>query len=203
MRLNQSWDPEKLKRVLITSPLPHEGKSTIALNLAITLAEEGKRRVLLLEGDLQRPGLSRELGFEDRPGVAECLENDADPRSFIRRIEPFGFYFLPGGKARGNPSELLHRPALQAAITTLSPHFDWILIDSPPVAPLTDTLSLKNQADATLLLARAGVTPTRAVDEALNLLGRKHVFGIILNAVEGLEQIYKKYYSAYTTPDPQ
>jgi Mrp family chromosome partitioning ATPase len=80
---------------------------------------------------------------------------------------------------------------------SLSPHFDWILIDSPPVAPLTDALSWKERADATLLVARAGRTPTHATEEALDLLGRKHVLAIILNGVEGLDRAYKKYYKTY------
>ncbi len=83
---------------------------------------------------------------------------------------------------------------------SLSPHFDWILIDSPPVAPLTDALSWKERADATLLVVRAGRTPTHASEEALNLLGRKHVLAIILNGVEGLDRAYKKYYKAYNSP---
>jgi capsular exopolysaccharide synthesis family protein len=202
MRLNQVWNPENLKRILITSPLPHDGKSTITINLAVTLAEQGKRPVLVIEGDLQRPALSRELGLDDLAGVAECLESGANPCSLVRRIEPIGCYVLPAGKPLSNPSELLQRGVLPTMMEQLSRYFDWILIDSPPVAPLTDTLSWKQRADATLLLARAGSTPTRAVDEALDLLGRKHVLGIILNGVEGLDDLYKKYYRAYSSPTP-
>jgi capsular exopolysaccharide synthesis family protein len=201
LRLNQVWNAEKLKRLLITSPRPHDGKSTLALNLAVTLTEEGKRAVLLVEGDLHRSSISKELGLTDRPGVAECIENDSDPCSLIRRIEPIGCYFLPAGNPGGNPSELLQSAKLQTMMESLSPHFDWILIDSPPVAPLTDTLSWKERADATLLVVRAGSTPTQATEEALNLLGRKHVLAIVLNGVEGLDRIYKKYYKAYTGRD--
>ncbi len=197
LRLNQVWDPQKLKRLLITSPLPHDGKSTIALNLAVTLSEEGKRTVLLVEGDLHRATVSRELGLAGRPGVAECLESNKDPLSLVRRIEPLGYYFLPAGTPRSNPSELLHSNALATMMESLSPHFDWILIDSPPVAPLTDALSWKQRADATLLVVRAGRTATSATEEALNLVGRKHVLAIVLNGVEGLDQAYKKYYKAY------
>ena len=81
---------------------------------------------------------------------------------------------------------------------SLSPHFDWILIDSPPVAPFTDTLSWKERADATLMVVRAGRTPAGATEEALNLVGRKHVLAIVLNGVAGMDQTYKKYYKAYT-----
>lgn len=197
LRLNQVWNAEKLKKLLITSPLPHDGKSTIALNLAVTLSEEGNRAVLLIEGDLHRAALSRELGMDGRPGVAEYLENDTDPCSCIQRIEPLGCYFLPAGQPKGNPSELLQKGALSRMMDSLSPHFDWILIDSPPVVPLTDALSWKERSDGTLLVARAGRTPAHAVEDALTLLGRKHVLAIILNGEEGLDRAYKQYYKTY------
>lgn len=201
LRLNQVWNAEKLKRLLITSPRPRDGKSTLALNLAVTLTEEGKRSVLLIEGDLHRSSISKELGLTGRPGVADCIENDADPRSLVRRIEPIGFNFLPAGNPGGHPGELLQSGKLQTMMESLSPYYDWILIDSPPVSPFTDTLSWKERADATLLVVRAGSTPTQATDEALTLLGRKHVLAIILNGVEGLDKIYKKHYKAYTGRD--
>lgn len=197
LRLNQVWDSQKLKTLLITSPQPHDGKSTFALNLAITLSEEGRRSVLLIEGDLHRPMVSENLDLAGRPGVAECLLSAADPYSLVRRIEPLGFNFLPAGNARGNPSELLHSDGLRAMIERLTPGFDWILIDSPPVAPLTDALSWKQCADATLLIARAGRTPSRALDQAVDLITKKHVLAIILNGVEDIDRIYKKYYKAY------
>jgi len=197
LRLNQLWNADKLKKLLITSPLPHDGKSTVALNLAVSLAEEGKRPVLLIDGDLHRATISKGFGLGDRPGVAECIEAGSDPCIGVRRLEPVGCCFLPAGNTRNNPSELLQSDALQRMMEKLSPHFDWILIDSPPVAPLTDALSWKARTDATLLLARAGRTPVQAVDEALNLVGRKHVLAIILNGVEGLDHLYSKYYKAY------
>lgn len=197
LRLNQVWNAEKLKKLLITSAAPHDGKSTTTLNLAVTLSEEGKRTVLLIDGDIHRATASRELGLDGRPGVAECLEIDADPCSLVRRIEPLGCYVLPAGNTSSNPSELLQRGMLSTMMESLSLHFDWILIDSPPVGPLTDALSWKERADATLLVVRAGQTPTSATEEALNLLGRKHVLAIILNGEESLDRIYRKYYKAY------
>lgn len=196
-RLNQLRNPEKLKRLLITSPLPHDGKSTIALNLAIILAEGGRRNVLLVEGDLHRPTISAELELAGKPGLAECLETNINPGAFIRRIEPLGFYFLPSGNVTNDPSELLQRSSLQALMAELSAPFDWVLIDSPPVAPLTDSLSWKEGTDATLLVVRAGVTPTSDTEEAVNLIGRRHILAIVLNGLEGLERVYKKYYKAY------
>ena len=199
LRLNQVWNPEKLKKLLITSPMPHDGKSTLALNLAVALTEEGKRTVLLIEGDLHRATVSKELGLSDYSGVAEVLEDGADAFSLVRRVLPLGFYFLPAGAAKGNPSELLQTGALPAMMESLSHHFDWILVDSPPVAPLTDTLSWKEQSDATLLVTRAGKTPIQSVEDGLNLIGRKHVLAIVLNAAEGVDRLYEKYYKTYTS----
>ena len=82
-------------------------------------------------------------------------------------------------------------------MNTLSPHFDWVIVDSPPVAPLTDALSWRERTDATLLVIRAGHTPVDATEEALNLLGRKHVFAIVLNRVEGVDRMYRNYYKVY------
>jgi capsular exopolysaccharide synthesis family protein len=198
--LRPLWSPEKLKSLLITSPFPHDGKSTVALNLAITLAERGSRKVLLIEGDLHYPTVTRRLGFahEDLPGLADCLEGKPDdPFSFIRRIEPIGIYLLPAGKPRSHPTELLQSDALSAVMRSLRQHFDWVLVDSPPVKPLSDALILRQRTDATLLVLRAGQTLSSATDEAVALLGKKHILGMVLNGVDGLERTYSKYYGSY------
>jgi capsular exopolysaccharide synthesis family protein len=194
MRLRALWNTRKLRTLLITSPLPGDGKSTIALNLATSLAERGKRSVLLIEADLHRSPLTKELGIQAGPGLAECLESGLSPFSAIRRLEPLGWYFLAGGQAHSNPTELVHGDALSAVMQELSPHFDWILIDSPPVTPLADALSLGRHADASLLVARAGRTHSEVLERAIALLGRDNILGLVLNGVEELDQMYSAYY---------
>jgi capsular exopolysaccharide synthesis family protein len=203
MCLRELWNAGKLKSLLITSPFPQEGKSTIALNLATALAEGGKRTVLLIEADLHRPTLSEQLGIEERAGLADCLEGRLNPLSALRRLEPLGWYLLPSGEPRTNPTELLQTDALAGVMERLSPHFDWILFDSPPVTPLTDALSLARQANATLLVAREGRTPREAIEKSIAMLGRQRVLGIVLNAVDGLEKAYSGYYrySGYSAGD--
>jgi capsular exopolysaccharide synthesis family protein len=195
MRLRALWNTKRLRTLLVTSPLPEDGKSTIALNLATALAEGGKRTVLLIEGDLHRSPLTQHLGLEVRPGLAECLERGLNPVSALRRLEPLGWYVLPAGHATGNPTELLQSEALPGVMQALVPYFDWILIDSPPVIPLTDALSLGRHANASLLVARAGQTPKDAIEKALGLLGREHIVGVVLNGVEELDRLYSGYYS--------
>jgi capsular exopolysaccharide synthesis family protein len=198
--LRELWNTGKLKSLLITSPLPQDGKSTIALNLATALAEGGKRTVLLIEADLHRPTLTNQLGLLPRAGLADCLEGTLSPLSAIRRLEPLNWYLLPAGEPRSNPTELLHGEAIAGVIQTLSPHFDWILIDSPPVIPITDAIPLARLSNATLLVAREGRTPREAIEKAIALLGRQRVLGIVLNAVERLERTYSGYYGNYGYP---
>jgi len=182
---------------MITSPLPEDGKSTIAMCLATALAEGGKRPTLLIEADLHRPGIAKNLGLRSRPGLAECVEDGLGPMDQIVKVEPLGWYLLQAGKTRTNPTDLLQSEALQTAMQQVSPYFDWILIDTPPVLPLTDALTLSRQADAALLVARADRTSREAIEKAVTLIGKKHVLGIVLNGAEGLSQLYSQYYGAY------
>jgi len=197
MKLRELKAAVNLKTLLITSPLPHDGKSTIALNLATILAEEGKRRVLLIEADLYHPTLAQRLELPVRAGLGECLEQGLDPMLALRRLQPLGWYLLEAGKAKGNPTELLQSESLPTVLQRLSPHFEWVLIDTPPVVPLTDAVSLSRLVDASLLVVRAGCTPQETVKEALAALGQKHVLGIIFNAAEGLNRLYSQYYGYY------
>jgi non-specific protein-tyrosine kinase len=194
MCLRELWNAGKLKILQITSPLPQDGKSTVAMNLATALAEGGKRAVLLIEADLHRPTLSQQLCLEKRSGLADCLETGLNPATTLRRLDPLNWYLLPAGEPRSNPTELLQTDAFAGVLQKLSPHFDWILIDSPPVIPLTDALSLARQAHATLMVAREGRTPREAIEKSIAILGRQRVLGIVLNAVDGLERKYSGYY---------
>ena len=194
MSLREIWNTGKLKSLLITSPLPRDGKSTIALNLATALAEGGKRTVLLMEADLHNPTVTQQLGLECRRGLADCLEGSVEPVSVVRRLEPLNWYLLSAGEPRSNPTELLQTEAYAGVLEKLSPHFDWILIDAPPVTPLTDALSLARQANATLLVAREGRTPRELIEKAIAVLGRQRVLGIVLNGIEGLDRLYSGYY---------
>jgi len=195
MRLREVAKKGELKTILVTSPLPHDGKSTVVLNLATALSERGKHTVLVVEADLHHSSLTRSLGLDSWAGLAECLRGASEPLSAIRRVEPLGWYLLPAGEPRKNPTELLQTPAFGSVMQKLLPHFEWILIDSPPAVPLTDALSLQQHADATLLAVRAGGPPREIVEQAVTLLGRKHILGIVLNGVEGLSRLYYKYRS--------
>lgn len=195
MRLKEHWSAGKLKKLLVTGALAHDGKSTVVLNLATALAERGKRTVLVIEADLHHSSISASMRLKPSAGLTECLTDDTtSPLSAIRRIEPLGWYLLPAGEPRRNPTELLQTPGFGQLMRTVSPCFDWILIDSPPVIPLTDSLSLQQHADASLLVVRAGQTPREAVEQTIALLGKKNIVGVVLNGIEARDHLYYQYY---------
>ncbi len=111
----------KLRSVVITSSMPKDGKSTIAMSLAATLSEQGQRTVLLIEADLDRPTLAKSLGLRPRPGLAECLEDGLAPLSQLRKVDPLGWYSVQAGSPRGNPTELIQSGALKTVLERPSP----------------------------------------------------------------------------------
>lgn len=203
-RLRNMQAARKLKSLLVTSPLPEDGKSTVTLNLATVLSEGGKAPVLLVEADVYRPALSKKLGLKPWPGLTECYTRGTDPMLAIRRIDPLGFYLLPAGQpVDDSNSQLLQSSFASELFKGLaSSSFSWILIDAPPTTPVADILALNAQADGTILVARAGRTPREAIEESVKNLGRERIVGLILNGIDGMDRAYSKYYG-YVRPDPR
>jgi capsular exopolysaccharide synthesis family protein len=193
------WNPASASRgsIVAVNAITQTDTGTVSLNLATALAEHGKRRVLLLEADFFRPSLSRTLGVPRASGLAECLQSNSDPFAALRRIEPLGWYFLPAGTSLSNPTELVHSAVFSPLVDMFETRFDWILVDSPPIAPVADILALRAQADGCVLVVRAGQTQREMVDEAVRQLGRQYVLAIVLNGVEGLDRQHSKYYGKY------
>ena len=201
IRLKSLQASRGLKSILITSPLPGDGKTTVTLNLATALSENGKVPVLLLEADVYRPTVLKRLGLKPWAGLSECYRRGEDPMLAIRRINPLGFYLLPAGQMVDSDTGILQSTFISQLVKSLSASsFGWVLIDAPPTTPVADVLALNAHADATLLVARAGGTPREALEESARNLGRDHILGIILNGVAGLNKIYSKYYG-YTKSD--
>ena len=196
-RLNELAQRSKLKTILVTSPLPADGKSTVAMNLATVLAERGERSVLLIDGDMHHSPLQEKLGLNAWEGLAECLEGRMDPLGAVRRLSPLEWYLLPSGKKVGHPTDLLQTPALSTVTQALTPHFDWVVIDAPPIMPITDAMCLLRVSDGVLMVVKAGQTPQEDVEESLNRVGREHVVCMILNGIEQADRPYSKYYKAY------
>jgi receptor protein-tyrosine kinase len=198
MRLRELRSAASVRTVLITSPQPQDGKSTVAANLATALAEHGKHPVLFLEADLHRPSLIRTLGLPTHAGLAECLADGISPLSLVRKVEPLGWYYLQAGIARVNPSELIQADSLGSVMDELTRHFEWIVIDTPPINVLADAALIARQADTSLMVVRADHTPKPDVTKACELIGTSRILGIVLNGADSTQAAneYTKYYSA-------
>ena len=171
----------QLKRVLITSTIPQEGKSMVATNLACTLGRTTQQKILLVEGDVRRPSLSDLFGAEKVAGLCECLLGERDLRKSVYHLVEPGIWFLPAGAVPKNPLELLQSATLSAMMNQLSSWFDWIIIDSPPVMPLADTSILARLADGILMVVRQGVTEKRHLERGLEAIDAKKLIGSVLN----------------------
>src|ERR1700735_1367863 len=146
VRLRQMRQTRPLKKILVTSTIPQEGKSTVSANLACTLARRKQTRTVLLEGDLRRPTLAAQFGIGKVPGLSEWFHGDS-PALNVYRLESLNLLILPAGSAPENPLERMQSGKMGALMEQLEAWFDWIVIDSPPVLPLGDTSVWARMAD--------------------------------------------------------
>src|ERR1700733_14701273 len=153
VRLRQLQQSRPLKKVLVTSTIPEEGKSTVSANLAGVLARR-KQSVLLIEGDLRRPTLAQQFGLGRLAGLGEWLQSGRQTVANVYRLEGPDFWFMPAGNPPENPLQLLQSGRFSFLMGQLSNLFDWIIVDSPPLLPLADTTVWARVTDGTLLGAR-------------------------------------------------
>jgi capsular exopolysaccharide synthesis family protein len=193
VRIRHLRRDRKLRKLLITSTIPQEGKSVVSANLACALTSGTRQRVLLLEGDVRRPTLSKVFGLKAYPGICEYLQGERTLAASIYRLEPAGIWFLPAGMAPADPLELLESTKLPALMEQLTTWFDWVIVDSPPVLPLADTSVWTRLADGILLVTRQGTTQKRHLKRGLEGLESKKVIGAVLNSSQNSSD--NKYYS--------
>lgn len=172
------------KTLVITSALPEEGKSTIAINLAITLAKDGNK-VLLIDADLRKPSLQRYLRV--RPGAIQgltaVLTNQATTKEAIGYYEMLGIDLMMAGTRPPNPAELIALPKMKEMVQELEETYDYIIIDAPPAGVITDAAVLSRVADGVLFVVRQNFSTHQDVikaKEQLTRVGAK-IFGVILN----------------------
>jgi capsular exopolysaccharide synthesis family protein len=214
-RVQQARYEAPLKTILISSGMPAEGKTFVAANLAMSLARNSVNRILLVDGDLRRPTIHRLLGAPNTPGLSEYLAGSAVLKDIMQRdrstktVEPAtarsisNLTFIPAGKCGDNSSELAANHRIEKLVAALSPHFDWILIDSPPVLAVTDAVELARAADGVLLVARAGHTPFDVAQRAQAAFSNSRILGFVLNAVKDTPPsgAYNYYYGSDESGD--
>jgi len=181
VRLRQLQQTRPLKRVLITSTIPQEGKSMVAANLACTLARRTHQKTLLVDGDLRRPSVARLFGLGKTPGLSEWLQGERSPMTSIYHLEDAGLWVLPAGNSPRNPLEAMQSGRLSGLMEQLTSWFDWVIIDSPPVLPLADTSVWMRMADGVLLVARHGTSEREHLKRGIEALEPTKLLGAIVN----------------------
>jgi polysaccharide biosynthesis transport protein len=185
------------KTILITSPASGDGKSTLASNLAIAMAQAGQR-VLLLDADFRRPRQHEIFGVESEKGLSSVLAGKAALANAIQRTSINGLSVLPCGPVPPNPSEILNSRKFMMVLEKLAEHYDHVLLDSPPVAPVTDARILGALCDTTLLVLRAEKSTRKISEHAIEglLSTGATILGAIVNDVTRGRGSYG-YYSRY------
>jgi capsular exopolysaccharide synthesis family protein len=189
-RLAHAEGANNLRTVLVTSPQKGEGKSVTSANLALTMAQELQRRVVIVEADLRKPSMQHLFGLPAGPGLTEYLAGAAELKDVLRFIPDHNLTVLHAGSAAANPAELLGSTAMRRLLDTLRTRFDRVILDTPPVLPLADVAVLAPLVDGMLMVVRAGVTPKPAIENALRAFDSSRLLGIVLND-SGQEQDYR------------
>jgi capsular exopolysaccharide synthesis family protein len=194
VKLRQLRQTRTIQKILITSSIPQEGKSTVSANLACTLARRKQHKTLLIEGDLRRPTIAHKFGFGPVPGLSEWLRGETESVN-IYRLEALGLWVLPAGSAPENALELMQSGKLPALLERLAERFDWIVIDSPPILPLADTSIWARLADGILLVTRKDVTEKKQLLRGLEALERSKLLGAVVNG--SADTAHSDYYQRY------
>jgi protein-tyrosine kinase len=193
-RLYQMRERQPLKKLLIASSLPEEGRSFVAANLAQAMARQQGCRVLLIDSDLRRPGLHLMLGTPPIPGLSEYLKGEADELTVIQRGSMENLFFVAAGRTVSNPAELATNGNLKTFLNRVEPIFDWIILDSPPAVAVSDASLLAGECDGVLMVARTNLTQFDILRKAGQEFRGQQLIGVVLNGTR--EGSSPRYYAS-------
>ncbi|HEY4415703.1 MAG TPA: polysaccharide biosynthesis tyrosine autokinase [Verrucomicrobiae bacterium] len=197
-------DGHRPKTILITSAVPNEGKSTVATNLARTMALGGSK-VLLVDADLRKGHIHERLKLPGKPGLTELLQLSQDAAPFIQSTDIESLMFLPRGSISRNPGDLFLNSAFDELLGKLREQYDYVIVDSSPVFAADDSSTLAPKMDGCLFIVRSRFSNARMVREALEVLFQRQarVLGLVLNRSDAKARSYYayKYAEYYTTAE--
>jgi len=191
-----------LQTILITSSGPSEGKSTISSNLAITMAQS-EFRVLLVDCDLRKPSLHRAFNLVNARGLTNILAEHLDYKTFANEVGVPNLDVITSGPKPPNPSELLGSQRMQDFLAEVKKDYDIIILDTPPVVPVTDAAVLSRIADGVLLVTAYGRTTYEMAAKAKDNLQKvnANILGVVINSVPTQGNTYYYYYYYEESPD--
>jgi capsular exopolysaccharide synthesis family protein len=193
-RLYHLREKMTLKKLLVTSALPKEGKSFASANLAQVLVRQHGRRVLLIDADLRGPRLHLMLGTAASPGLSDYLQGKSDEFSIMQRGPMENLFLIPSGDQIPNPAELVANGRLKFLLQRVEALFDWIIIDSPPAVPVSDASVLAKTCDGVLMIVRSNATPIDMARRAREEFPDQALVGVVLNGTDRDSIPYSRYY---------
>jgi capsular exopolysaccharide synthesis family protein len=183
--IEQRRASDRVSIIACTSPAGGDGKTITAINLAGALAQAPDTTVLLVDADLRRPRIALELtlGHDVGPGlVGAILDPTLTLADVVRHRPPFTLSILPAGSAMANPYELLTSPRFGALLESARAHYDYVVVDTPPVVSIPDCRAIAQCVDGFLVVVAAHRTPRKLVEEALNSIEATKIIGLVYNA---------------------
>jgi len=195
-RLYQIRAAQHLRTLLVTSSVPAEGKTFVTNNLAQAIVRQPDRRALIIDADLRCSRLHVPLGAPPSPGLTDYLKGDVDEMAIIQHGLEGNLCFIPGGIQATNPSELLSNNRLRTLLDRVTQVFDWVILDSPPLLPVSDSSVIADLLDGVLLVVKAGETPSATAQRACQELRGRNILGVVLNAVAPQHAYGEAYYSS-------
>ena len=200
-RLRHLQDRTQIKRVVVTSSVPGEGKTLVAANLAISLARNTSQRVLLVDGDLHKASVGERLGLTGARGIWEWYGAEEPIHRFLYRLQDTQLWVLCAGMSHTHPAAILQSPRFLDLFRRLGEMFDWIIIDVPPLLPLADASLWARQADGVLVVVRQGKAQRTLLQKGLEALDHPRILGVIFNDIQALESdYYNQYYATQKQP---
>lgn len=192
-RLAHMKDKRPLSKLLVSSAVVDEGKSVVAVNLAIALSQRPSERVLLVEADLRRPTASTLLSSSPTVGITEWHAGRVSIQNALYKVGDLPVWFLSAGEGIQEPLPVLESLEFANMVEAISAHFDWVILDSTPMLPMADAASLSRLCDGVLVVVREGYTRRKLLNKALESIERKKLIGTIFNEAASQQATYDQF----------
>ena len=202
-KIEYKIDMAEIKSIAVSSSIAGEGKTLTSINLAINMANTGRKNVILVDMDLRKGSVARRLGIRGRQGLSEFLLGNASHDSIIQKTSNPGLFIITSGRRMESPSDLLAGSKFRSLLLDLQSRFDLVILDTPPILPVPDAVTVSELVGGFILLFRLKHTPHYLFRQALEDLGEDKLIGVVINDEDAkTDRYYKKYYGHYYTPSP-
>ena len=199
--LHAAQRDQGIRIVMITSAVPSEGKTLVASNLALVLSTSYRRSVLLIDGDLRRPSVHTVFGLANKTGIADRLDEGTADTMVPIQVTPM-LSLLLAGTPQSDPMRLVTGGGMQRLLAAAAENYDWVILDTPPIAILPDANLLASGVDRAVVVIEAGRTPYEAIQKAIDTIGPERIIGTVLNRADGASAAPYGEYSYSYGPSP-